>query len=140
VSDPFGAFNPLGPHSHVDCEAYMQPLLRSLRKLDAAAAHGLDRRSYVALLSTTDAIFSRTNFGALDLPCAVDVATPADAAWNQYVEVGDAWLRCAGLRCTETRLSGPLRAGWARARAELTEANRALRALERPKVSLHRAR
>jgi hypothetical protein len=139
TSDPFGAFNPVGAHGHLGCRAYLQPLLRSLHQLQDGVDVGVDRRSYSALLAAASPVFARTNFAAVDIRCAIDVATPADAAWDRYTRVGEAWRRCSP-RCTGARLAPSLRPRVDAAGAELAEADRGLVALEQPGVSLHRAR
>jgi len=125
------AFNPVDGQGHLDCAAYIRPLLNSLRALQGTTGTGLDRRSYGAQVATAMPVYRRTNFGALGGRCAVDVATPAVAAWSQYVRGRNAWLRCGRLGCNPRTLTRLLVRHWAMARGELERAARALHDLER---------
>src|SRR2546428_3873611 len=84
ASDPLGAFTPVGAHGPLDCRSYLEPWLRSLQAVQHAASQRVDRAAYDALLSTEQAVYSRSNVGALDTRCAVLVGTPAATASDAY--------------------------------------------------------
>jgi hypothetical protein len=137
---PYLAYDPIGPHGILDCGFDLAPLLRSLGEVRREVAGGTNRNSYDALISRTEPVFSRSNFGALDVPCAVRVATPAAAAWDAYGRASHEWSACVRVRCSGTWLDRSLGKEWTTAGRELERALRALEGLERRGVSLHRAR
>jgi hypothetical protein len=139
-SDPFGAFNPVGPHGVLDCDSYLGPLLRSLRAVQHSVDRHAGRPDYEAQLSIEQGAYSRSNFGALDERCAALVATPAAAASDLYARADSVWSGCDPGHCVGPGPSTLLRGLWSRANRDVARAIQGRDALERPWVSLHRAR
>ena len=136
VSDPLGAFNPVGRHGALDCGSYLDPLVRSLRAVHRTVARHLDRTAYEAAVSIELTVYSRSNFAALDRQCATRVASPAAAASHAYAAADVVWSRCAPAGCEETRLAKRLHGRLARADRDVARAIAALDRLERASVGL----
>ena len=139
-ADPFGAFDPIAPHRVLDCGLSLQPLLRSLRALQHSVEEHGDRAEYDTLLLIEQVAYSRSNFGALDGRCAALVATPAAAASDLYVRADSVWSGCDPGHCTGPGPSTLLPGLWAKASRDVNRAVRGRDAVERPWVSLDRAR
>jgi len=119
----------VGPADRTDageragCPARVGAFLDSLDALRRRLAVGLSYDQYAAKVEKLGADYNRIPIGRLALDCLATTGTPAENAFNEYIDAANAWGEClADASCTLATIEPVLQRRWRVASHFLSEA------------------
>lgn len=111
------------------CRGQLGAFLGSMDVLRGKLAVGLSYTDYLHEVGETKAAYSRIPVKRLSIGCLAIAGTPGERALNWYLDAANSWGDClADLSCGTESVEPTLQHKWARASAQLTLAQKGLRA------------
>jgi hypothetical protein len=105
----------------------LRGFLAAMSSLRTRLARGLSYDDYLREVHRLRSTYDRIDAGRLPIGCLLISGTPAERAFNLYVDAANAWGDCLATASCETAAIEPrLQHGWARASTQLTRAQRGL--------------
>jgi len=116
---------PPPPRSASDhlCPAPVSAFADSLERLRRALAVGLSYEQYAARIGRLRRAYGEIPFARLEIGCLLATGTPAERAFDGYLDAANAWGEClADAACTTASIEPVLQRKWRRASGLLPEA------------------
>lgn len=125
-----------GPESHVPagdlCQSQLGSFVGSMDGLRRRLAVGVTYDQYVAEVRGIRSTYGKIPVDALQVDCLSLVATPAEKAFNRYIEGANEWGECVSeLGCGTTEIEPVLQRRWRIASHFVSEAEGGLQAIAR---------
>jgi len=99
----------------------------AMSSLRARLARGLSYDDYLRAVRRLRSVYDGIDARRLPIGCLLTGGTPAERAFNLYVDAANAWGDClATASCETTAIEPKLQRLWALASAQLTRAGRAM--------------
>ncbi len=115
------------PAAHGACRQELRGFLAAMGSLRTRLARGLSYEDYLREVRQLRSAYDRIDAARLPIGCLLASGTPAERAFNLYVDAANAWGDCLATASCETAAIEPrLQHSWARASAQLTRAQRGL--------------
>jgi hypothetical protein len=114
------------------CRAQLRGFVGSLDALRELLATGLDYASYLREVRGVRAEHAAIRAAKLAIGCLIASGTPAERAFNQYIDAANAWGEClTKASCEIESIEPELQRRWARAGDLISAAQRGLRETDR---------
>lgn len=105
------------------CPRQVEAFARALDSLRRQLAIGLSYEQYATRVRAARKSYDRLPISHLALDCLASTGTPAEAAFNEYVDAANAWGEClADASCTTATIEPVLQRKWRIASHFLSEA------------------
>lgn len=112
------------------CGAELGDFLDAIESLGNTLAVGLDYEQYLGSVNRVRASYARVAADRLGLVCLGQVAAPAEAALNVYIDAANEWGNClTNSSCDPESIEPKLQRDWERASDQLARARAGLRDL-----------
>jgi hypothetical protein len=112
------------------CQGQVGGFVGSMDSLRRRLVVGLAYEQYVDEVEGVRASYRRIPTAELGVECLTEIGTPAEKAFNRYIDAGNAWGECVGeAGCESATVEPVLQREWRVAARFLSEAHRGLRDL-----------
>ena len=108
----------------VGCPSQLGAFVDSLHTLRRQLAIGLSYEQYAAQMKELRRSYNQLPIDRLTIACLAAIGTPAEAAFNKYIDAANAWGEClADASCTAVAIEPVLQRKWRVASGSLFEAH-----------------
>lgn len=105
------------------CPASLDALVRSLDHLRSRLAVGLSYEQYAARMGALRTSYDNVPVAHLTIDCLASTGTPAEKAFNKYIDAANTWGEClADASCTTASVEPVLQRKWRLASDFLSQA------------------
>jgi hypothetical protein len=113
------------------CQGQLGSFVGSMDGLRRRLAVGVTYEQYVDEVHAIGSTYHHIPTGAVEIDCLAAVGTPAEKAFNRYIEAANDWGGCVGeAGCESATIEPVLQRRWKIASHLLSEAQQGLRAID----------